>query len=94
MLDAVQEHGVTRISVWPPQKQALLERAKARGIDLSHIRFAQMDPKYPDGTPIPASKRRASLLGMTETFGPHSVAPPRPLPPGLAPPHRSAQSRP
>ena len=73
VLDAVQEHGVTRISVWPPQKQALLERAKARGIDLSHIRFAQMDPKYPDGTPIPASKRRASLLGMTETFGPHSV---------------------
>ena len=73
VLDAVLAHGVTRISMWPPQKQALLERARARGIDLSHIRFAQMDPKYPDGTPIPASKRRASLLGMTETFGPHSV---------------------
>lgn len=73
VLDAVLAHGVTRISVWPPQKVALLERAKARGIDLSHIRFAQMDPKYPDGTPIPAAKRRASLLGMTETFGPHSV---------------------
>lgn len=73
VLDAVLEHGVTRISVWPAQKAALLERAAARGIDLSHIRFAQMDPKYPDGTPIPAAKRRASLLGMTETFGPHSV---------------------
>jgi len=72
ILETVRRESVTRLNMWMVQKAALVEAARARGVDLGHIDgIAQ--PRHPDGSVIPPKLRVGSLLGMTESFGPHGV---------------------
>jgi acyl-CoA synthetase (AMP-forming)/AMP-acid ligase II len=71
--DSIVKLRVNRINTWGPQLARLRAAAAARGIDVESIGgLAQL--REPDGTPIPAD-RAANMLGMTESFGPHSSEP-------------------
>ena len=76
-LDTVCDSIVTlranRINTWGPQLARLRTAVAARGIDVESIGgLAQL--REPNGKPIPA-ERAANMLGMTESFGPHSSEP-------------------
>jgi acyl-CoA synthetase (AMP-forming)/AMP-acid ligase II len=71
--DAIANLRANRINTWGPQLVRLRAAVVARGIDPESIGgLAQL--RTPDGTPIPPD-RAANMLGMTETFGPHSSEP-------------------
>lgn len=89
-LDAVCDSIVTlranRVNTWGPQLARLRAAVAARGIDVESIGgLAQL--REPDGTPIPV-ERAANMLGMTESFGPHSSEPLD----TVLPPHRVGSS--
>src|ERR1700722_11256157 len=76
-LDTVCDSIVTlranRINTWGPQLARLRTAVAARGIDIESI--GGLAPlREPNGKPIPA-ERAANMLGMTESFGPHSSEP-------------------
>jgi acyl-CoA synthetase (AMP-forming)/AMP-acid ligase II len=76
-LDTVCDSIVTlranRINTWGPQLARLRTAIAARGIDVESI--GGLAPlREPNGKPIPA-ERAANMLGMTESFGPHSSEP-------------------
>jgi acyl-CoA synthetase (AMP-forming)/AMP-acid ligase II len=76
-LDTVCDSIVTlranRVNTWGPQLARLRAAVAARGIDVESIGgLAQL--REPDGKPIPP-ERAANMLGMTESFGPHSSEP-------------------
>jgi len=70
ILDLIVREKVTRVSMWPMQFKPLLDLANSRGIDITHT-IPHLQVKGSDGTPIPPSRRIASVLGMTESWGPH-----------------------
>jgi acyl-CoA synthetase (AMP-forming)/AMP-acid ligase II len=70
ILKAVLEEKVTRLRAWAVQKAALVESARARGVDLSYL---DPEPRDAHGGVIPPRLRVGSPLGMTESFGPHGV---------------------
>jgi acyl-CoA synthetase (AMP-forming)/AMP-acid ligase II len=72
VLNVVSREKVTRVSMWPAQRLALLDRVRTSGIDVSSVRIGLFDPVDPDGKVVPLP-RRSSMLGMTESFGPHGV---------------------
>jgi acyl-CoA synthetase (AMP-forming)/AMP-acid ligase II len=71
--DTIVNLRANRINTWGPQLARLRAAVVARGIDPESIGgLAQL--RTPDGTPIPPD-RAANMLGMTESFGPHSGEP-------------------
>jgi len=89
-LDTVCDSIVTlranRVNTWGPQLARLRVAVAARGIDVESIGgLAQL--REPGGKPIPA-ERAANMLGMTESFGPHSSEPLD----TMLPPHRVGSS--
>jgi acyl-CoA synthetase (AMP-forming)/AMP-acid ligase II len=76
-LDTVCDSLITlranRVNTWGPQLARLRAAVAARGIDVESIGgLAQL--REPNGKPIPP-ERAANMLGMTESFGPHSSEP-------------------
>jgi acyl-coenzyme A synthetase/AMP-(fatty) acid ligase len=75
-----------RINTWGPQLGRLRQAASERGIDINTI--GGLAPQFgPDGQPIPV-EFTANMLGMTESFGPHSSEPMN----TVLPPHRKGSS--
>lgn len=72
VLNVVSKEKATRVSLWPAQRLALLDRVRASGIDVSSVRQGLFDPVDAEGKVVPVA-RRAGMLGMTESFGPHGV---------------------
>jgi acyl-CoA synthetase (AMP-forming)/AMP-acid ligase II len=71
VLDTLQRFAVNRINTWGPQLGRLRDAAVARGIDVDQIGgFAPV--RDGDGNIVPVH-RLANMLGMTESFGPHSA---------------------
>jgi acyl-CoA synthetase (AMP-forming)/AMP-acid ligase II len=71
--DSIVTLRANRINTWGPQLARLRTAVAARGIDVESIGgLAQL--REPNGKPIPAV-RAANMLGMTESFGPHSSEP-------------------
>jgi acyl-CoA synthetase (AMP-forming)/AMP-acid ligase II len=70
VLDLVLREKLTRVMMWPQQYKPLADLAARRGVDISHT-MANLNFNGPDGKPIPPERRIVTLLGMTETFGPH-----------------------
>lgn len=71
--DSIVKLRVNRINTWGPQLARLRAAVAARGIDVESIGgLSQL--REPDGTLIPPD-RAANMLGMTESFGPHSSEP-------------------
>jgi acyl-CoA synthetase (AMP-forming)/AMP-acid ligase II len=71
--DSIVRLRVNRINTWGPQLAGLRAAVAAREVDVESIGgLAQL--REPDGTPIPPD-RAANMLGMTESFGPHSSEP-------------------
>ena len=70
ILASVERHRVTRLRIWPTQFKTLNDRALQSGRDLTPL-LPLIAPRDEHGMPIPAERRIASLLGMTECFGPH-----------------------
>jgi acyl-CoA synthetase (AMP-forming)/AMP-acid ligase II len=74
VLDAVVREKVTRVSMWPQQYKPLFDLAASRGIDITPT--MKMGPPLkdgPDGKALPPGRRISTLLGMTETWGPHGA---------------------
>jgi acyl-CoA synthetase (AMP-forming)/AMP-acid ligase II len=71
--DSIVNLRANRINTWGPQLARLRAAVAARGIDLQSI-GGLAELREPDGTPIPPD-RAANMLGMTESFGPHSSEP-------------------
>ena len=74
-LDLVEQHGVTHVIGWPHTAKALVEHPSFAERDLSSIRGGSFDALLPEHLRVSDPRRRATSLGMTETFGPHSIEP-------------------
>jgi len=72
-LDTVRRCGVTNIVVWHTSTK-LRAAAAARGLDLDGVRVTGAPTGDEDGEIIPPHLQ-ANLLGMSESFGPHSAEP-------------------
>lgn len=73
VIDAIERLAVNRINSWGPQLEKVRGAVAERGIDLDTI--GGLGPqRRPDGAIIPP-ERTANMLGMTESFGPHSSEP-------------------
>lgn len=70
ILEVIVRERVTRVAMWPTQYKPLLNLAVVRGVHLSNVTMVNRPDDRVD-PPAPADRRIASLLGMTETFGPH-----------------------
>lgn len=68
----MKDEGVTRFSAWSTQGAELRQAAAAEGLDVSHISGLSAPVDSTTGLPIPPD-RIQSWIGMTETFGPHSI---------------------
>ena len=71
ILDVIERERVTRLSLWPAQTHGLREVAAGR--DMSSIRTGWSEPVDPLGNVIPADRRMGGVMGMTESFGMHSI---------------------
>ena len=71
-LDVLIKEKATRASMWPAQYKPIRELADARGLNLNHL-VPGVEVRDGDGNILPLERRIASLLGMTESFGPHGV---------------------
>ena len=71
-LDVLIKEKATRASMWPAQFKPIREVAEARGLNLNHL-VPGVEVRDPQGNILPLERRIASLLGMTESFGPHGV---------------------
>jgi acyl-CoA synthetase (AMP-forming)/AMP-acid ligase II len=71
--DSILKLRANRVNTWGPQLARLRAAVAARGVDVESIGgLAQL--REPNGKPIPV-ERAANMLGMTESFGPHSSEP-------------------
>ena len=68
----VKEEGITRFSAWSTQGAELRQAAATEGLDVSHISGLAPPIDNVTGKPIP-SERIQGWIGMTESFGPHSI---------------------
>ena len=71
-LDVLIKEKATRASMWPAQFKPIREVAESRGLNLNHL-VPGVEVRDPQGNILPLERRIASLLGMTESFGPHGV---------------------
>jgi acyl-CoA synthetase (AMP-forming)/AMP-acid ligase II len=73
VLAALEGLKVNRINTWGPQLEKLRQAVAARGIDPNTI-GGLAPQRTPQGEAIPL-ERTFNMLGMTESFGPHSSEP-------------------
>jgi len=73
VVDTLERERVTRVSLWPSQADAVRAYAQDNGVDLSSVRLGLGVPIDDDGRVIPADRRAGGILGMSETFGMHSL---------------------
>jgi acyl-CoA synthetase (AMP-forming)/AMP-acid ligase II len=71
ILDLIERERVTRLSQWPSQTHGL--NAAAGGRDLSSVRTGLGPPVDAFGNIIPPERQLGGNMGMTETFGMHSI---------------------
>jgi len=71
VIDTIEKDKVTRLSMWAAQVHGILERAEGR--DLGSVRAGLREPRDPFGEIIPPDRRMPSVMGMTESFGMHSI---------------------
>lgn len=71
--DVIQRERVTRLSLWPAQILAIREVANRKGCDLSSVRSGLGEPRDEYGEVIPVDRRIGGVMGMTESFGMHSI---------------------
>lgn len=80
-LDLIERERVTQVLGWPHMAKALVDHPSFADHDLSSVRggtLAALQPRVPGEPEVP----RANALGMTETLGPHTIAPKdEPVPP-------------
>lgn len=69
-LRLLQRERVTLFRGWPDQAEALARQADASGADLSALLPGSLEALLPQSLRAPAGAR-ATLFGMTETFGPY-----------------------
>ncbi|MBV9995336.1 MAG: acyl--CoA ligase [Caulobacteraceae bacterium] len=76
-----RREGVTRFTGWPAQAQRLRQALAEGGEGLTKLRAGLGEPLDELGRPIPPERRLSGLMGMTESFGMHSIdrAGPTPL---------------
>lgn len=73
IVDVIVREQVTRLSLWPAQVLGLAEHAEGQGLDLSFIRQGYGPPRDEAGEIIPPDRRAGGWMGMTESFGMHSI---------------------
>ena len=69
----IERERVTRLHLWPAQAQGVREQAERDGGDLSSVTVGLGTPRDASGQEIPPDRRSGGAMGMTETFGPHSI---------------------
>jgi acyl-CoA synthetase (AMP-forming)/AMP-acid ligase II len=70
---AIDRERVTRIFTWPLLMRELAEIAAEKGLDVSSVRTGLVAPRDEYGNDIPPHRRSGSDLGMSETFGMHTM---------------------
>ena len=73
ILDTIVTKKVNRVNMWQTQRKALFDRAAEKGINLAAMVGDMTEPRDAEGNIIPLNRRVSSILGMTESFGPHGV---------------------
>ena len=73
VLDTIEGHGITNVVIWHMLAK-LHARARARGVDLEHIKITTGPTRDKNGDPIPRHLQ-TRMLGMSESFAPHSAEP-------------------
>jgi acyl-CoA synthetase (AMP-forming)/AMP-acid ligase II len=74
---------VTRLSLWPAQVAGLIDYARREGVRFESIRVGMSAIRDKNGKVIPKERRAAGAMGMTESFGMHSMeVESTPAPPG------------
>lgn len=73
VLQMIRDFNVNRLNTWGPQQAKLREAVAAAGIDPETI-GGLAQPRDKHGVPIP-QRLQANMLGMTESFCPHSSEP-------------------
>jgi acyl-CoA synthetase (AMP-forming)/AMP-acid ligase II len=71
VLEVVLREKVTRIAMWPQQYKPLTDLAASRGVTLDPRILMNLPQLIPGA--LPPERRIATLLGMTESFGPHGA---------------------
>jgi acyl-CoA synthetase (AMP-forming)/AMP-acid ligase II len=74
-LELLSESRVTLFRGWPDQAVKLAQHPRFAEADLSSLRPGSLDALMPLSERAAAPNARASLLGMTETFGPYCCYP-------------------
>ncbi|WP_158257953.1 class I adenylate-forming enzyme family protein [Sphingopyxis lindanitolerans] len=69
----IADESITRLSLWPAQIKAIVEAAEREGVSLASVRSGLGAPRDEAGLVIPADRRMGGVLGMTESFGMHSI---------------------
>jgi len=83
VVDVIRRERVTRLSLWPAQAVGIAEHVAREGLDLPSVRSGYGEPCDEHGQLIPPDRRPAGWLGMTESFGMHSIDQrPLAMPPG------------
>jgi acyl-CoA synthetase (AMP-forming)/AMP-acid ligase II len=81
-LDLIEREHVTQVLGWPHMAKALIDHPSFKDRDLSSVRGGTLAALQPVAVGE-AEAPRANALGMTETLGPHTIAPKDdPVPPG------------
>lgn len=74
-LELIERSRVTHVIGWPHTAKALVEHRSFAQRDLSSIRGGSFDALLPEHLRVSDPRRRATSLGMTESFGPHTIEP-------------------
>jgi acyl-CoA synthetase (AMP-forming)/AMP-acid ligase II len=73
-LDLLERERATLVSGWPHYAKAMAEHPSFPGRDLSSIRGGNLHAVLPEAVRPADPELRSNSLGMTETFGPHTIA--------------------
>ena len=74
-LELIERQRVTHVIGWPHIAKALVEHPSFGARDLSSIRGGSFDELLPAHLRVSDPRRKATSLGMTESYGPHSIEP-------------------
>jgi acyl-CoA synthetase (AMP-forming)/AMP-acid ligase II len=73
VVEVIRLEQVTRLSLWPAQAVGIAEYVAKEGLDLPSVRSGYGEPRDEHGQVIPPDRRPGGWLGMTESFGMHSL---------------------
>jgi acyl-CoA synthetase (AMP-forming)/AMP-acid ligase II len=73
VVDVIRSEQVTRLSLWPAQAVGIAEHVAQERLDLPSVRSGYGEPRDEHGQVIPPDRRPGGWLGMTESFGMHSL---------------------